>query len=136
MKSFTSLIFLAAPLLTGRAAASLNCTVTGSELEYFTCPDDTCDIAGAYKVGDIAEVACGADGTEAPDRWLYHYNGFYTPSADSLQDCLFHGTPFDSVDVLPFCSDDEYVPAPPQCTCHVDGSPTPTATPLTFKKRW
>jgi hypothetical protein len=66
MKSFSSLIFLAAPLLVGRAAASLNCTVTGTELEYFTCPDDTCDLAGVYAVGEIAEVACAADGTEAP----------------------------------------------------------------------
>lgn len=68
MKSFTSLILLTATLLlAGRTTASLNCTVTGTELEYFTCPDDTCDLAGVYAVGEMAEVACGADGTEAPE---------------------------------------------------------------------
>ncbi|KAI5782086.1 hypothetical protein DFH27DRAFT_637632 [Peziza echinospora] len=124
MKFTLALLAVAAPLL---VSASLNCTAT-AEVKYYTCPDANCHVQGIYKVGDLIQYGCAADGTVAPNRWLYNWNGFYTQSTTNIKGCTFQGQTYQNTDVLPFCKDDPYVPTPAPCVCQPEGAGNTTST--------
>ncbi|KAF2195786.1 hypothetical protein K469DRAFT_699414 [Zopfia rhizophila CBS 207.26] len=117
MHSF-SLFLLFSALLIGSSTASLNCTVTGSPVPYYACPNASCPSVGQFNVGDIAWMWCAVDDMLPPNRWMFLQNDKYAPGlAERYTDCWFFEQKWNTTDTLPYCRNATFVPHPPPGPC-------------------